>query len=606
MNNHLSKEVAKLNALSSKEMNNVFWGFCEIGNLSAISFLCENSLIKNPPSTKSAARDDDFGKKLIKSYGLYLACKNGHLEVVKYLTSSKDLLKIRNDGKKDFVVGQCNVNCTAGESLYAAASGGHLEIVKYLLSGEELLENYKNSNPQKNITATVRKKIYANNYFAGGGLSFHAIEYAAINGHLDVIKYLLKFNELNEKDLYVTQFIKAFYAGCLGNKLNVVKWLINESKLNSDYRLNKGNLNLGILKAAESDTDSTEVLKYLIESDDVVNFIGRLHVTQDNDKITLAAINKEKIETIKYLLSENSFFKVNPVLSENDILLNAAANTGNVNVLKLLEPFYLDASQKDNYNIKNAINNSLGCALSKGKNEITKYLVNNWNADISHDDYVAVEKCLSHKKYKSLIYILSPENNIINFNSLTDYHKYTILDYVFFDYIHENEKAIDALPLIEFFYESEKIQSTTSIRFLKESLWSALYQGSFLGVNYLLERFPKIKKYIKKDNFIINLIYGMERLMDNYVGLKYEKNFLLFKELLNEYNVEISARAYKIIMKSLSSFEKSTNYSLTVNYKLSDLKTFINSYYTKIELEKCNLLSTKTNELNTRPQRRKL
>ncbi len=89
-------------------------------------------------------------------------CKNGHLEVVKYLTTSCEL-KIHIE-KQDLNIG-----------FIRACEKGHLEVVRYLLTSTELKEN---------------ADIHENDDLG--------IKIACFYGHLDIIQYLLTSLELKE------------------------------------------------------------------------------------------------------------------------------------------------------------------------------------------------------------------------------------------------------------------------------------------------------------------------------------------------------------------------------------------------------------------------
>lgn len=90
-------------------------------------------------------------------------CKNGDLDVVRYLLISPELKEHADIHNKDDWV------------LYYACNYGYLDIVKYLLTSSELKEH-----------ADIKS------------LAYRSLKVACCKGHIDIIKYLLTSPELKE------------------------------------------------------------------------------------------------------------------------------------------------------------------------------------------------------------------------------------------------------------------------------------------------------------------------------------------------------------------------------------------------------------------------
>lgn len=88
------------------------------------------------------------------------ACKNGHLVIVKYLTTSPELTV------------HANIDCNFSEGFRWACHYGHLEVVMYLLTSPEIVEaGYQHAD------------IHAENELG--------LLWACTTGNLEIVKYLL-------------------------------------------------------------------------------------------------------------------------------------------------------------------------------------------------------------------------------------------------------------------------------------------------------------------------------------------------------------------------------------------------------------------------------
>lgn len=147
----------------------------------------------------SACRNGDLSfiksyfKKSKNSYDIDLTfqwvCTYGHLEILKYLLTSQELIHHRDiDYDHGF--------------RYACANG-RLDVVKYLLTSPELKEH-----------ADIH---------VWGDYGFKS---ACMNGHLDVVKYLLTSPDLKEHIDVHTNYDYGFKSACEESRINVVEYLL--------------------------------------------------------------------------------------------------------------------------------------------------------------------------------------------------------------------------------------------------------------------------------------------------------------------------------------------------------------------------------------------
>ena len=132
-----------------------------------------------------------------------MACKNGHLNIVKYLHKEIGL------EKEDF---QLNNN----EACRMACAKGHIDVVKYLYKEirleKEDFQSHVNNKPCK---------------------------YACTYGHIDVVKYLHQNIGLEKEDFQSDNNYACRWA-CSYGHLNIVKYLHREIGLtNKDFQANK-------------------------------------------------------------------------------------------------------------------------------------------------------------------------------------------------------------------------------------------------------------------------------------------------------------------------------------------------------------------------------
>ena len=139
-----------------------FRAVCENGHLEVVKLLLSSEeIVRRFPLIKSGSAFD---------ISLKYACQRGRLEVVKFLLSSEIVERF----PKAHIDPSAENNCL----VRWASSLGHLDIVKFLLSSEVV-----NRFPKADINPSAQ-----NNY---------AIRYASSNNHMEVAKYLLSEEIVN-------------------------------------------------------------------------------------------------------------------------------------------------------------------------------------------------------------------------------------------------------------------------------------------------------------------------------------------------------------------------------------------------------------------------
>jgi hypothetical protein len=114
--------------------------------------------------------------------GFGFACRNGYLEVAKFISQVNPAIVI---------------SATIDNSFYDACNNGHLEVVKWL----------------HEIKPNIKKSLYDIEKYRENG-----------HGHDEVVKWLLQF----KPDFYNSESIECVFSGaCARGQLDFAKWLLN-------------------------------------------------------------------------------------------------------------------------------------------------------------------------------------------------------------------------------------------------------------------------------------------------------------------------------------------------------------------------------------------
>jgi len=189
--------------------------------------------------------DEEINFNYLHSLSLKLASKNGHLEIVQYLTS-----KVEEE----------NFEKVIDISLYLSVKYGHLEVVKFL------------QKKRKPLSEERKKYLF---------------QVAIRNGHLSIVDYLLD-DQLN---LYEYPF--PIYLAAEEGHLYIVKYLLSKGANCS------GNLNTGLRVAAMN--GHLGIVKLLLHSGVDVFF--------NQNEALFWAMRNGKEEIVKYLSLYFSFLE---------------------------------------------------------------------------------------------------------------------------------------------------------------------------------------------------------------------------------------------------------------------------------------------------------
>lgn len=127
-----------INALSQKQLDDVFITFCEKGNLKGIKFLFKHPyLILRPKINENRYNP------------LRCAAQEGHINVLKYLLTSPDLKE------------RADIHLHNDYALISACERNHLKVVKYLLTSPDLNEH---SNIHGQTDGALKTAILYNNF----------------------------------------------------------------------------------------------------------------------------------------------------------------------------------------------------------------------------------------------------------------------------------------------------------------------------------------------------------------------------------------------------------------------------------------------------------
>lgn len=179
-----------------KEWEDLFFESCHAGDFERVQKLCSS----NFQSIADLHGSDEWG--------FQLACENGHLEIVKFLTTAPELLE----------AGHSFVDIHANDKLgfLWACENGHLEVIQFLTTSTELL-----------AAGHEFLNIHEDHEYG--------FRWACINGHLDVVKFLTAAPELLEAghsfvDIYAKDEM-GFQWAFEYHHWNIIQFLIFDLKI---------------------------------------------------------------------------------------------------------------------------------------------------------------------------------------------------------------------------------------------------------------------------------------------------------------------------------------------------------------------------------------
>lgn len=180
--------------------------------------------------------------------GFVKACENGHLEVIRWLTASRE---VRELGFK------IDIHAHFEEGFRKACKRGHAEVVKFLATDKDLKEagydwvNIHESSDTIGMDEGLRDAIS--------------------NGHLEVVKFLIDSRELKECGHRHAEIHLGgdwcFERACEKKYWNIVEWLV------MDYRIKKTN---EIKKIIRENARAENYFKVRDEEEELKEVLGGL------------------------------------------------------------------------------------------------------------------------------------------------------------------------------------------------------------------------------------------------------------------------------------------------------------------------------------------
>jgi len=192
-----------------------------------------------------------------------------------------------------------------------AAGNGHLEMVKYLVEKFEL------------TAGDVRSR------------DNHALRCAAANGHIEMVQYLVEKFELTAEDARANDNVVLRWAASNGH-LEMVQYLVEQFKLTAEDA--RANDNVVLREVAEN--GHIEMVQYLVETFELTAEDARACV---NYALRLSAA-KGQLEMVKYLVEQ---FKLtaDDARADDNFVLRWAAEKGHLEMVQyLVDQFELTAA----------------------------------------------------------------------------------------------------------------------------------------------------------------------------------------------------------------------------------------------------------------------
>lgn len=404
VNQHLSiiKWLHQLNQITDMYTNEVFIEVCSLGNIEIAKFLVENLDIDvNAYFDKAFFRSCEHGHLEITQWLHYnydinihtygstsscfnselpfrLCCKNGKLEVAKWLDSLGVNIHVADDicfrmacsnGHPEvakWLVSKGNVNieysngCIIDDIFILSCYNGHLEIAQWLY----LIENFDKHE----------SLIY-----------FPSI---CENGHLEIIKWLFSLEIVNTD---IKRLPECFIKACTNGHLELVQWLLTIDKFNIE--IFRRGLYFSCING------HLEVTKLLL-NDELLSVKDIRQFDIDTYTDTLSAICKNgKLEAAKFYMS------LSPIASIN--LESVFINICQSEHLEIAKWIFDQGKIQD-------LNPAFQVACAFGQIEIAKWLYSIDNSlTLDSGDYVKIEMI---NNIEMIIWLLSM--NIIQDTSI--------------------------------------------------------------------------------------------------------------------------------------------------------------------------------------------
>lgn len=290
---------------------------------------------------------------------LYIACKQGHVGVVKYmLVFDKDVHQLQNR------------NCTP---FYIACQMGHLDIAKLLCQQDSTNQSERNKYKNRKSAAfkkdEIKKSPHDNLINKPMDTGITPLMAAAYNGHTDVVTFLLDTNVAFDSADHIES--TALHYACLNNHADIVRLLVSHGA--EVDPVDQKNQTPFYMSCCYGHMDIIKLL--LFGNEPIKRSIGSKKSTSllsDNSSLFVPFSH--------HSLHINKCVDLNVKDVEGDTALHAACFNGHFEVVKLLIQIGM------NVNVGNCKGQTpLLMACANGFFNIAKLLINN-NANINQSD----------------------------------------------------------------------------------------------------------------------------------------------------------------------------------------------------------------------------
>ncbi|XP_067659947.1 ankyrin-3-like [Haliotis asinina] len=355
--------------------NTILHVACEGGNLDIVKYILKQNIVNInsiseygcTPAMKAALKGHEDVFNLIVKQGadlslvdnegdtiLHAACKGGNVKIVKYVLDhgsvginlrGKDMFTpimiAAYKGHKDIFheLEKKNADLLFRDGdqnniLHLACKGGNIEIIKHILTTYSMDVNdigFQGSTPIMLAASEGRKDMFDVLLQSGADLS-----------HVDYSRYNI------------------LHMACRGGNMELVKHVLAQNIVEINSRSNDGSS--PAMEAAYE--GHTNVLKLLLSEGADMTF-----VSDENDNILHAALNSKRMDTVKYVLT-NDFVDIDSRNNDGITAVMLAVQGG------LAEIFDLMVRKGANMSLVNEDKQTiLHMACEEGHSEIVKYIL---------------------------------------------------------------------------------------------------------------------------------------------------------------------------------------------------------------------------------------
>lgn len=313
---------------TQEEINKQFIEACQHGDLVLVQYC-----LTSPELTYHADIHAEDG------CGFLHACDNGHLEVVRYLLTSPELKEHADIHEQNDV------------ALILACQKGYLDVVQYLLTSPELTEH---------IDVNVARDL---SYYTGEEwctdieVGYIAVVFAYIDGHLEMVHYLLTSNTFQSPTLD-----RLFLTSCEFNFLDIIKWIYE-----SPNGQNAINHNKGFQRVCQN--GHLDIVRYLLTSPDIKKHAD---IHANGDKGFELACKEGRLNIIHYLLTSPELTEHIDIHANGDHGFVMACKFGHLDIVRYL---LTSPELTEHANIHAEDGMALVLACDNGHLEVVRYLL---------------------------------------------------------------------------------------------------------------------------------------------------------------------------------------------------------------------------------------